>query len=176
MKKVPEGWGEKRIYCVVAETVQAPLLRVQVSDLGETLVDTEQTRTIIQPAGRLVAQAAHVVSKTRVLMERHFMKFELTSGAARVKQHLQRLAQTVEPITTIILAARDSRELFHVQNLLELEQIPVFSFDDTNPVYGTDNEGHLLHVTTAIATQPVTKADVFGILDYLPLWSPQEGR
>ena len=62
---------EKRIYCVVAQKVQAPLNeeRVYTSNFGgmDVLkpVRTEDTETIKQPPGRIVAQHGHAVSMVR---------------------------------------------------------------------------------------------------------------
>jgi hypothetical protein len=157
---------EKRIFCVVANTVQAPLDVVVVTNplckwSYEKLLITEDTKTIQQPAGRLIAQAAHVVSKVRVFMERG-------------KPASLAMKFTVEPITTIILAARDSFELNHVWGLLHHAKIKTHAFiDSQQPDYGFDAD-HLpsFEVRTAIATEPVFPEEVLGILDYLPLWKP----
>ncbi len=158
---------EKRIYCVVANTVQAPLDRVTVRSkfAEEKLVPTGETKTTLQPAGRLMAQQGHVVSKVRDIM---------------LKQHVKKIWNTLcadsllwdwycDPITTINLAVRDSFELNHVFQLLNVAGIAVHDFYDTDqPDYGSAD----LEVRTAIATEPVTAVEVLGILDYLPLWKP----
>lgn len=163
---------EKIIYCVVAETVQHPLGVEDYSFVfqGRTMLRTalariEETRTIVQVPGRLAAQAAHVVSKMRCTQLAHEVE------AALLSKNRKRVigVSPFQPITTIILGARDSFELQHVYGLLrDVGGILTYKFNDTNPaVYG---EGE---VTTAIATVPVYKAEVVGILDYLPLWTPK---
>lgn len=115
---------EKRIYVVVAGTIQTP-------------------RTVIQPPGRQIAQACHVVSKLRI--ENH-------NGSHRF-----------EPITTIILQARDSAELTHVQLLACKKKFQVVAFFDRNPEYGDVGQ------KTAIAFL-ATQEQTHLVCDYLPLW------
>jgi len=99
---------------------------------------------IVQPPGRQIAQVAHVVSKLRFSMQNEDSRFK--------------------PITTIVLQARDSNELAHVQMLLLKNKHKVSAFFDTNePVYGFEL------VMTAIAVY-TSKEKTVGILDYLPLW------
>lgn len=109
---------------------------------------TGQKGVVKQPLGRQVAQAVHVVSKMRVLNE--------TVLLGPVKSWI--------PITTIILAARDAKEMEHVWKLLDRKKIPVTYFSDSNSDYGIAN------LLTAICTEPVYKRQVAGVLDYLPLW------
>lgn len=115
---------EKRIYVVVAGTIQTP-------------------RTVIQPPGRQIAQACHVVSKLRNTMNSMVIGFE--------------------PITTIILQARDSAELTHVQLLALKKKLQIEAFFDTNSEYG-DGEHK-----TAIAFL-ATPGQANMVCDYLPLW------
>jgi Peptidyl-tRNA hydrolase PTH2 len=103
-----------------------------------------------QPLGRQAAQAAHVVSKMRVY--------------EAAKQSKADGSVTWRSYTTIILSARDANEMGHVWTLLSKKKIAVQHFSDTNPEYGTAS------LVTAICTWPVTKKQVEGILDYLPLW------
>src|SRR6266550_1791420 len=124
---------EKRIYVVVAGTIQVPV----VPDSHKPPL-----RTVVQPMGRQMAQACHVVSKLR-----HGMP---GSG-------------DFIPVTTIILQARDSAEMFHIYGLLLKKQLgPVF-FQDNNPEYGPGDW------PTALAVYAAPKK-VIGTLDYLPLW------
>jgi hypothetical protein len=103
-------------------------------------------RTVIQPVGRQVAQACHAVSKLRI---------EMHNGITQ---------EGFEPITTIVLQARDSAELFHVYELLRRKKLdPVIFQDNNNPEYGLGDW------PTAIAVY-ATKKQISGILDYLPLW------
>lgn len=132
---------EKRIYVVVAEQVEA-----YVESIGITYMVT-------QPAGRLAAQCAHVVSK------------------ARIREILQNKCapDKFEPVTTIILSARNSKELVILRALLADASIDQEQFFDTNEeaYHGADP------VLTAICTHPIHPAAVDGILDHLPLWSPK---
>jgi hypothetical protein len=172
----PPNWGgDRRIYCVVANTVQCPLQSQLVTNIrtgahSEVLTRTPDTKSIRQPAGRLVAQAAHAVSLARM-----FMMWAATMKALKTKDvsevdTFHFCHSMVQPITTIILAARDSFELSHVFDLLYNAKIPVHSFLDTDqPDYGSLD----YRVMTAIATEPLEPEEVLGILDYLPLWKPE---
>ena len=127
--------NEKRVYVAVAGTVQSP------------------TKSIVQPPGRQIAQACHVVT-----LLRHNNMY------LRVRVDGKAISNFFRPITTIILQARDSNELKHVSDLLyEKKRLyPVFFFDE-NPEYGEQE------LCTAIAVL-ATKDQITGILDYLPLW------
>lgn len=135
---------EHRIYVVVAEEVEV-----------RTVAFDGMSMIVTQPAGRLAAQCAHVVSKARV-------NAILSAKCA---------PQKFEPITTIILSARNSKELVILRALLAEAKIEQEWFFDTNPeaYYGPDP------VLTAICTHPVHPATVDGILDHLPLWIPKCG-
>ena len=126
---------EKRIYVAVAATVQA-------------------IRNVVQPSGRQIAQACHVVSKLR----HGAIKFEYDH-----RDHEFDLAP-FNPITTIILQVRDSAELDHVYDLLVKKKLNPVEFEDNNPEYGP---GDFPTAVAALATPKQVK----GILDYLPLWS-----
>ena len=127
--------GEKRIYAIVAASIEG------------------QNGKVAQPLGRQVAQVAHVVSKLR-----------FAEAARPIREEEQITYRLFEPITTIVLQARDTAELQHVWDLLRKKKIPPTTFADNNPEYGLGN------YITAICTPPVFKAQVEGILDYLPLW------
>jgi len=120
---------EKRIYVVVAATVQ-------------TLAHNKGT--VIQPCGRQIAQACHVVSKLRLGNTLREVDFT--------------------PITTIILQGRDSNELQHVHRLAAKARLhPVYFADQNFEAYGN------IHPVTAIAFL-ATKKQAEGIVDYIPLW------
>lgn len=127
--------GEKRIYAIVAASIEG------------------KNGKVVQPLGRQVAQVAHVVSKLR-----------FQEAAKPIREEEQLTYRLFEPITTIVLQARDGAELWHVLGLLCKKKILVTSFFDINPEYGPGN------FMTAICTHPVFKSQVEGILDYLPLW------
>lgn len=175
-RDIPSIYDGKRIYCVVANSVQHPLDRVEAPfrktfPAQKTIRRNELTRSIQQPAGRLAAQAAHVVSKVR----HNILKDEVHRAARLARQRkswdLWMMGQVIrfQPVTTIVLAARDSFELYHLKGLLDGAGIKNEYFYDENPeVYG---EGKVL---TAIATVPVFPDEVYGILDYLQLWKPSQ--
>jgi len=160
---------EKRIYVVVANTVQHPLFEGRRG---------EDTRTIVQVPGRQIAQACHAVRRMG-----HYMVIRAVLGLfedirggkfRNLKNRLDTIRATIahelhyEPITTIVLSCRDSFELEHVYDLLRIAGVDVFMFFDTNPaVYG---EGE---VRTAFATDPIDPSKTVGVIDYLPLWSPE---
>lgn len=149
---------EKRIYVVVAETVQP---------------DSSMSwkRHVIQPAGRIAAQVGHVVSKMRVNM------------TIEQRQRQPDCIELFSPITTIVLAARNSKELLHINTILGManrtlghRRYEVF-YDTNTDAYGWENNPDdpdadmpPCSVMTALATYPVTKDEVEGLLDHLPLW------
>ena len=112
--------------------------------VGQTVQNLISNRTVSQPNGRQAAQACHAVSQLR-----HYMV-----GAGK---------SLFEPITTIILQARDRKELNHVLGLIQKKKIFHQIFFDTNEdAYGAGP------VFTALACL-TTKKQIEGILDYLPL-------
>lgn len=172
---------EKRIYCVVAETVQHPLtsftlLNGKLRPAGIAgLKRLPSTRSIDQVPGRIAAQVGHAVSRMRHSVLRGEVH-QIINEARKSKRKytdegfwFNKFRLPFQPLTTIVLGARDSFELEHVYGLLrDVAGVMAYKFNDTNPdVYG---EGE---VTTAFATVPVLPTEVIGILDYLPLWSPK---
>lgn len=128
---------QKRIYAVVASSVDAP------------------AGTVAQVPGRMAAQAVHAVSR----MKMHRLLDARARGVSA--KRLRQIAN--EETTTIILACRDSRELRHAALLLSKARIKHYQFKDSNPgIYGAGK------YETALATIPVFKSKVGGILDYLP--------
>lgn len=106
--------------------------------------------------GRMAAQVGHVVSKLKL---RNCL---LENG----KNVAEKAFEYLTPITTIVLAARDSNELKHIGYLAAKANLSYVCFDDENPkVYGVEGSVML----TAVAIGPVTNDMVFGITDYLPL-------
>ena len=158
--------AEPRIYVVVADIVQTELTAISTGFSPSVLIPSLDTLNIAQPAGRMAAQAAHAVSMVRVAMVEQELRaaFQRMGKYKDVKTFLLSKVH-FQPITTIILEARDSFELAHVLGLLHRERISVEQFEDFNPeAYGTQKS-----VRTAIATWPVKPREVAGILDYLPL-------
>lgn len=138
----------KRIYCVVAHTVQPLII--------EDDKPKHDVPSFVQPAGRQIAQACHAVSLMRLRM------VGLKGLPVRVIDAL--------PITTIILQARDTFELVHIQKLLNDKGYVNYAFHDSDqPDYGDV----LARIFTALATEPMTENQAVGILDYLPLWTPE---
>lgn len=112
---------------------------------------------VAQAPGRMAAQAVHAASR----MKMHRLLDARARGVSA--KRLRRIAN--EATTTIILACRDSQELRHVALLLRKARIKHYAFEDTNPgVYGAGE------YETALATVPVFKDKISGILDYLPLF------
>jgi hypothetical protein len=131
---------EKRIYVIVAETVQT------------TTGSFRDFRSVKQPIGRIGAQIGHVVGKMR---------------ASRA----HRLKESYTPITTIVLAARDSAELRNMGTVLSLGSIRCYLFFDSNEEYGRTAAGDINEVLTAICTDPIHPDLRLGLIDHLPLWS-----
>jgi hypothetical protein len=129
---------EKRIYVVIPATVQVPA-PAGVGYSGKVM-------HVLQPMGRQIAQACHAVSMLRHENppEKHCHEFQ--------------------PITTIILQARDSRELMHnFATLVKKRLYPVLFSDENEAAYGKFNP------ITAMAVLAEPK-QIVDILDYLPLW------
>jgi hypothetical protein len=134
---------EKRIYVVVAQTVDTP------------------NGVIIQPCGRAIAQACHAIGKMQVTSRIYHARDVQGIGG-----RLDFEDMPFEEYTTIVLAARDSKELEHVNFLLATKGIPRHMFADNNDaVYGEH-----ARICTALATVPVSPISIYGVLDYLPLW------
>jgi hypothetical protein len=135
---------EKRIYVIVAETV-----------------DTPEKGTIVQVPGRMAAQGGHALSR---------MKMHRLAGAAddgKKSSDLFKMAD--EKITTIWKACRDSDELQHIADNLDRVRVAWYDFEDENiPLYG------VYHPRTALATFPIDPKRIEGVTDYLPLWKPEE--
>jgi len=148
-----------RIYTVVPGTVQTPIKIVVNAGHPDVQIAGrfENTRDIIQPAGRQAQQVGHVAR----MVQHHMMLVAISQlrgkkiNASTVPYHA---------ITGITKACRDSFELIHVRNLLTAANIRFFEFHD-------DQEDEYEDVVTALATEPVTPFAVAGILDYLPLWN-----
>lgn len=162
--KQADKYEGMRIYTVVPGTVQTPI-RVtyrpkrshkEVYSFGRF----ENTRDIVQPAGRQAQQVGHVAR-----MVEHYLFLEECRKLRRLKAPMTETeAVPYYPITGIVKACRDSFELLHVEGLLKARGVRVFEFEDTQ-------EGLYEDVVTALATEPVSPFDVAGILDYLPLWT-----
>ena len=176
-KMKPTEPTTKRIYSIVAQKVQAPLNEEYVhSNFGNKSVLkpilTEDTRTIKQPAGRVMAQHGHAVSKARDHMLKEQIRHAL-SHPKRLRELVTAKTGEFEPITTIVLSVHDSFELYHILGLLELAGIHVHPFYDTDqPDYGDPD----YKVMTAIATEPIDPEETTGVLDHLPLWKPKKFR
>jgi hypothetical protein len=172
------GSGGDRIYVVVANTVQIPMGLSMVGG-HEVLHRVPDAVSVRQVAGRLAAQVGHVKGVVHLRMaERALMPF--MKGKVKLPTNDTELTENeylnslwnalAKPVTTIVLAARDSFELYHVYRLLEhrLGRVHCF-YDENDEVYGLGRK-----VMTAIATEPVNPKKVSGMLDYLPLWKPEE--
>jgi hypothetical protein len=138
---------EKRIYVIVAATIQVPVVPGS---------HKPPLRTVFQPHGRQIAQACHVVSLLRHAQKP--MNFHLDAVLSA--------SNKFEPITTIILQARDSAEMGHTFSLLHRKRLNPVVFSDENPEYGPGPW------PTAIAVFAAPD-QIRGAIDYLPLWGAQ---
>jgi hypothetical protein len=159
MSKPTNKYEGLRVYVVVPGTVQTPIKVTYTPKEGNvySFGRFEDTRDIVQPAGRQAMQVGHV----RGMVEHHLILSEIA------KLRGKKINATTVPyhcITGIVKAARDSFELLHVKKLLEAANIRFFEFHD-------DQEDLYEDVVTALATEPVTPFAINGILDYLPLWT-----
>ena len=160
---------------MVANTVQVPI-GLDLEDGKEILYRVPDAVNVKQVPGRIVAQVGHVVSLTRMMMVARALELGESLMPNDDAYQDQVWTALMKPITTIVLAAKDSFELHHVYRLLEkrlntncLPYSRVHAFHDINEdVYRTDKK-----VMTAIATEPLPKSETEGILDYLPLWKPE---
>jgi hypothetical protein len=144
MSKSQQTSEETRIYVAVAATIQVPVVANS---------HKPPLRTVVQPAGRQIAQACHVVSKLR-----HDQKLPNEGMFVLASDN------KFQAVTTIILQARDSAELSHIWSLAFHRRLNPIIFSDDNPEYGP---GSWPTAVAMFATPKQTKR----ILDYLPLWS-----
>lgn len=171
-KVMPKSSAEECLSSIVGEMHPGHWSDVAFDDRYRTITvlakevswfDGTRQRYKMEP-GRMAAQVGHAVSKLK-------MNFCLTTS----QDNLETLKSAVvlmenNPITSIILEARDERELVHISNLCTEKNIPIVEFlDDNENIYGPG-----IKVFTAISIGPVKPEDVEGITDYLPLWKPEE--
>lgn len=136
-----EFLANNRIYAIVTSTVKTNLKGV---------IEMEK--------GRMAAQACHVVSRLKLQNCNNW------SSAKSKREWLEAYAET--PVTTIVLQARDQKELIHVGGLAKDKGLDVAQFSDTNKEFYMTSEP----VLTAIAIGPTSKLLVENICDYLPLF------
>lgn len=131
--------------------------------LAETLQYTVggEEKTYKMETGRQMAQACHAVSALKLLYIEQALIYGAESNPLRLVVRLME-----NPITTITLKARDTKELLHIDKLVEDKGYLHFLFSDDNPpVYGTNER-----IPTAIAIGPLVPTQFIGLTDYLPLW------
>lgn len=118
--------------------------------------ESEHMRTM--ETGRAMAQAGHAISdlKLSYILEFKYPNKEELEEAVRDMCNVS--------ITSIILKARDRKELDHVYDLCVENDLHVIEFWDEDKVYGNNK------VLTAISIGPVYSSKLRGITDYLPLW------
>jgi hypothetical protein len=186
MDKQSDKYEGLRIYTVVPGMVQTPIKIIYSTENTLNAYSTgrfqnaitgagrfENTRDIVQPAGRQAQQVGHVA---RIVEHYRIMELLMRGSYKGRMAGERRFDRIVEfkgvlselvpyaPITGIVKACRDSFELIHVKTLLDKANIRYFEFRDTQEDLYED-------VVTALATVPVTPFAVAGILDYLPLWT-----
>ncbi len=178
------GDSDRRIYVVVANTVQVPV-GLEMTDGHEILFRVPDAVSIKQIAGRAAMQNGHAKALVHLMMAKRALepllqgKYELPKDGNEDptrEEYLDDMWNAImTPITSIMLAARDSFELHHVYRLLEQRlggRVYPF-YDENKDVYGVKEDGSLNRVMTAIATEPIPFVKTGGILDYLPLWKPE---
>lgn len=157
MMKPTEKFVGLRTYTVIPGTVQTPIKIMMDGATKRKIAGRfENTRDVIQSAGRQCQQGAHV----RGMLENHLALLDAAKLRGRKISHA---TVPYNAITGITKKCRDSFELIHVKNLLEAANIRYFEFEDTQ-------EDEYENEVTALITEPVTPFAVAGILDYLPLW------
>lgn len=174
------GGDDRRIYVVVANSVQIPV-GLELVDGHEMLSRIPNAVSVKQVAGRAAMQVGHAKALVHLKMaERVLVPF--LAGKYRISEkedrdiYLSKLWDIIaKPVTSIMLAARDSFELHHVYRLLDQRLSGrVYPFYDENrEVYGVKEDGSPHRVMTAIATEPILFVKTGGILDYLDLWRPE---
>jgi hypothetical protein len=158
--------GEKRIYVIIAETVQNPLVMKYVHGKHFVMVPTADTKTIVQPKGRIGIQIGHVASRMRMHLMLASLQLALDKrGGTIVPEVTDDLkAMADDAITSIALAVPDSYRLEFREHLIRKTGVEVYTFYDENPEYGLGS------VKTAICTAPVERHKLRDTLDYLELW------
>src|SRR5271157_4184600 len=114
-----------RVYVVVPGTVQTPIKIIKNPGQEKLIAGRfENTRDIVQPAGRQAMQIGHV----RGMVEHHLILSDIAKlrSFAKIAEKLPYHA-----ITGIAKACRDSFELLHVKSLLDKANIRYFEFHDS---------------------------------------------
>jgi len=160
--------SEKRIYVIVAETVQNPLEMKYIGAGHFIMRPTADTKTIVQPIGRIGAQIGHVTSKMRMnymldSVARALGKKNVAKYPKAFIEDLKSLAD--EAYTTIVFSVPDSYDLEFRHYLLRKAGVKTYPFYDQNDEYGRGV------IKTAITTEPVERERLLGVTDYLKLWS-----
>lgn len=163
---------EQRIYVAVAALVEVPVNAYLHDNVWIPKYDGK-IKLVIQPIGRQVAQVAHAVSKLR--FERGEERYACRSTAKYCDNQgkggfMGHTCDKIEfqPITTIVLQARDSAELGHVYLLAQRRKLnPVLFSDENQQVYGPFNP------PTAVAMF-ASRNQIKNIMDYLPLWGADQ--
>lgn len=155
---------EKRIYVVLPKTVWVKPPSYQWI-YGFGAVDASYEQNLKQVPGRQIAQAAHVVSKLR----HELLKLDKPESEMTINELLVVATQRTEfvPITTIILEARNQKEMMHLFTCLTGEGKQPTLFQDENPAAYGD-----VKPITAMAVY-ATPLEVENTLGYLPLWDAQ---
>jgi peptidyl-tRNA hydrolase len=133
------------------------------SDYSKMIVVVSETvneyeSTIKLDCGRAAAQACHAVSKLKL----SYVEQLVDKGYDPIRA----IQLVKEPITTIVLKARDTNELHHIMDMTSSRNLHMVDFYDDNVLLykGTHK------VLTAIAIGPVESWWMDGLTDYLPLW------
>jgi peptidyl-tRNA hydrolase len=162
MSKKPKPQEEVPIeeYVSTHAPLISPTARIVVAVAKTLIYGAGDKTTYKMEPGRQIAQACHAVSglKLRYCEEK----------SEGLKQKLYNLVVQLieEPITTIVLQARDTREILHLAALAEDKGLLHFCFaDDNYSIYKTTER-----IPSAVAIGPVEGNQLYSITDYLPLW------
>jgi peptidyl-tRNA hydrolase len=121
---------------------------------------TMKWKSYVMEEGRIAAQVGHAVSKLKLAYAEKMVR----TGATNYEKLVVDLMEN--PITSIVLEARDSKELIHIVDLLFEKNVHFVSFEDTNSqIYGQGNM-----VCTALSIGPCFDWMLTGITDHLYLW------
>lgn len=106
--------------------------------------------------GRQAAQAGHGVSKLKIsyLIQNSKSLEDYSYNAGVIFDN---------PITSIVLEARDSKELTHIYLVATIMNLHHVRFWDDGAIYQNSN------VLTAVSIGPITPDQLAGVFDYLPL-------
>jgi hypothetical protein len=134
-------------------------LREDTTKIVAIVAETVFDGRVKIPCGMAAAQAAHVVSKLKL----KYLDIINTNNIDIAINGL--LITEATPITTIVLKARDEKELRHISGLAsDKDLLHTYFYDENESLYGN------ARVLTAVAIGPLSSGYFADTTDYLPLW------